>query len=88
MPLVVITGFPSSGKSTTASLLKAYLEEKRGCHVEVVSENCIVEDRNETYAESTKEKVIRSQLKEDVIRLLDKDRVVIVDGLNYIKGFR
>jgi protein KTI12 len=42
MPLVIITGIPSSGKTTTALRLKAFIEETKGCPVHLVSENAIL----------------------------------------------
>lgn len=38
MPLIIITGIPSSGKTTRAQELKSYFEEKRGKKVEIISE--------------------------------------------------
>ena len=89
MPLVLITGIPSSGKTTTALKLKTYLEETKGCKVHLVSENEILKsegDKNDILSDSKKEKSIRGAIKSESIRLLTKDSVVICDGLNYIKG--
>jgi protein KTI12 len=89
MPLVLITGIPSSGKSTIALKLKSYLEESKGCKVHLVSENEILQsegDKNEILSDSRREKSIRGAIKSESIRLLTKDSVVICDGLNYIKG--
>ena len=89
MPLVLITGIPSSGKTTTSLKLKTYLEEKKGCKVHLVSENEILTsegDKNDILSDSKKEKSIRGAIKSESIRLLTKDSVVICDGLNYIKG--
>lgn len=38
--------------------------------------------------ESRHEKIIRSDLKSDVIRHINKDDVIICDASNYIKGYR
>ena len=58
----------------------------------VVSEDEILErngdDRNVTLSDSIKEKTLRSELKGQVLRHLTKDTVVILDALNYIKGYR
>ena len=40
------------------------------------------------FANSNVEKEVRGSLKSSIIRLLSKDTIVIVDGSNYIKGFR
>ncbi len=88
MPMVVVTGYPSSGKSTTTARLKEYLKEERGKEVDVISEDGFAGEKDMTYADAAREKLVRSQLKGEAVRMLSKDRVTIVDGLNYIKGFR
>lgn len=89
MPLIVITGFPSSGKTKRATELADFFRE-RGKTVHVVSENLAIPKagfaKNEYFADSQKEKVVRSDLKSEAVRLLTKDNVVILDGGNYIKG--
>ncbi len=45
MPLVILTGFPSSGKSTRANQLKLHLTEKLAKTVVLLSENDIVRDK-------------------------------------------
>jgi len=50
MPLVVICGYPSSGKTTICNQLKDFLENKNK-KVIVVSENFLVDNKkNETYS--------------------------------------
>ncbi|XP_065650091.1 protein KTI12 homolog [Hydra vulgaris] len=89
MPLVLICGFPCSGKTKIAHEIKEYMENEQKKKVIVVSENDLVaEKRNEIYSDFTKEKAIRSALKAKVEQLLTRDCVIILDGLNYIKGFR
>jgi len=44
--------------------------------------------RNAVLSDSKKEKELRGGLKSEVCRLLHKEEVVILDALNYIKGFR
>lgn len=91
MPLIVVTGIPSSGKTTRSLELKKYFEslEKK---VHIVSENeQIVKagfDKNSFYSDSNKEKHIRGLLKSEVLKLISPTNVVILDGLNYIKGYR
>merc|ERR1712020_339967 len=46
------------------------------------------QDKNVVLNDSIKEKTLRSDLKSQVLRDLTKDTVVILDGLNYIKGYR
>ncbi len=93
MPLVIITGIPSSGKTKTAEAIRGHLEAKQK-NVVVISEAEIVQsqvedkDKNTLFNDSKKEKLVRSELKGNALRALTKDTVVIMDGLNYIKGFR
>lgn len=89
MPLIVISGFPASGKTKRALELKTYFEEK-GKKVHHISENKAIPKagfhKNVYFADSQKEKMVRSDLKSEALRLLDKQSVVILDAGNYIKG--
>jgi len=89
MPLIVMTGLPSSGKTTTTKKLEKFLISKDK-NVIIVSEleQLMGQDKNVIFSDSKHEKEVRGRLKSEVIRLLSKDSVVICDGLNYIKGFR
>merc|ERR1719481_2301229 len=88
MPLVVVTGLPSSGKTTAVRTLASWLEEN-GRKVDIVQEEALLGglNKDEVFRESKEEKSVRGRLKSEVIRLLSRDGVVICDGLNYIKGF-
>ncbi|KPJ10957.1 Protein KTI12-like [Papilio machaon] len=92
MPLIIICGTPVSGKTTRANELKEFFEKKHGKRVEIISEEEAIivlgYDKNSTYLDSQKEKRVRGHLKSEVIRLIGKDSVVILDGSNYIKGYR
>lgn len=89
MPIVIVTGLPASGKSTRARQLEEYLVS-RGKKVHLISENEAVPkalyEKNAFFADSQKEKVVRSDLKSEASRQLNKDDVVILDAGNYIKG--
>ncbi|KAH8399774.1 hypothetical protein KR215_002182 [Drosophila sulfurigaster] len=91
MPIVVISGLPASGKSTRAHELQQYFLAK-GRKVHLISENEAVPkalyEKNAFFADSQKEKVVRSDLKSEASRHLNKDDLVILDAGNYIKGFR
>ncbi|RZC41172.1 KTI12 -like protein [Asbolus verrucosus] len=91
MPLIVITGIPSSGKTTRGNELKEFLES-RGKEVHLVSENeQIIKanfEKNQLYSDSSKEKHIRGLLKSEILKLMTPNNVVILDALNYIKGYR
>ena len=88
MPLVVLTGYPCSGKSEVARQLKEHLVESWNCTVHVISDDFDKFPRNECYISATKEKECRATLKSSAERLLNTKDVVIIDSLNYIKGFR
>ncbi|XP_059496068.1 protein KTI12 homolog [Stegostoma tigrinum] len=86
MPLVILCGFPCSGKSRRAAELSEFFRERRR-KVAAVEENLRAE-RNSVYADSRKEKDLRGSLKAEVERKINKEDVVIMDSLNYIKGYR
>lgn len=92
MPLIILCGLPSSGKSHRAEQLREHFSKDRGKVVKVISENHAVPRagyrKNEYFGDSQKEKIVRSDLKSDVIRHLNKEDVVIFDAGNYIKGYR
>lgn len=91
MPLIIITGIPCSGKTTRTSELKEYFINKRK-NVEVINEIDIVTkrgfDRNKFYADSKNEKSVRSDMKSMIQRMLNTNDILIIDGSNYIKGYR
>ncbi|XP_043933775.1 protein KTI12 homolog [Protopterus annectens] len=88
MPLVVVCGLPCSGKSRRTEQLQKYFMENCGRKVHVVCEDALGVQKNDTYADSQKEKDVRGALKAEVERKLNKEDVVILDSLNYIKGYR
>ncbi|XP_046378253.2 protein KTI12 homolog [Haliotis rufescens] len=89
MPLVVLCGFPSSGKTRRTNELKKHVETNYpNKKIHIVSDHNNGVERNSVYAESRREKEVRGSLKSTAQRLLNKEDVVILDSLNYIKGFR
>ncbi|XP_069101795.1 protein KTI12 homolog [Argopecten irradians] len=88
MPCIVMCGFPCSGKSSRTQEIKQYLETHCSLSVTVVSDHSIGVDRNLAYSDSKKEKDVRGTLKSAIQRYVNKEDVVILDSLNYIKGFR
>ncbi|KAK2842263.1 hypothetical protein Q5P01_012463 [Channa striata] len=88
MPLIVMCGFPCSGKTRRAEELKAFFEENTKRNVRTVGDGSVGGDRNSVYADSQKEKNVRAALKAEVERKVNKDDIVILDSLNYIKGYR
>ncbi|KAM4733953.1 protein KTI12 homolog [Anableps anableps] len=88
MPLIVMCGYPCSGKTRRAEELKMHFEETTDRQVHTVGDGALGVDRNSVYADSQKEKDTRASLKAEVERKVNKDNVVILDSLNYIKGYR
>lgn len=94
MPLVLLTGFPSSGKTTVAKKLVTLLQETIDSN-DKLSNYSVVYHSDETlnishddYIGSNEERRARSKIMSVVKRDLSRQKVVIVDSLNYIKGFR
>lgn len=87
MPLVVLSGFPCSGKTRRAAEL-AHMLEQQGHKVAVVHDRLEGESPERMYVSSATEKIARGELKSEVNRLASTETVVIADGPNYIKGFR
>ncbi|VDC05532.1 unnamed protein product [Peniophora sp. CBMAI 1063] len=95
MAMITVSGFPSSGKSRRVAALQADLERrlldasydgplKR---VVVLSDDSLNISRS-AYDDSRAEKPARGAIFTALQRALAADAVVIVDSLNYIKGFR
>ncbi|XP_007535213.1 protein KTI12 homolog [Erinaceus europaeus] len=88
MPLVVFCGLPYSGKSRRAEELRGALVAE-GHTVYVVSDAAVLGAEDATvYGDSMREKALRGALRAGVERRLSRHDVVILDSLNYIKGFR
>lgn len=91
MPLIIMTGLPSSGKSKRAQELKDHILLKN-IDVFLISEDEIIIrtgfDKNSYFSDSKHEKMGRANLKSEVVKHLSKDNVVILDAGNYIKGYR
>ncbi|XP_065813299.1 protein KTI12 homolog [Labrus bergylta] len=88
MPLVVMCGYPCSGKTRRAEELKEHFEQNTGRKVHVVGEKSLDAEKNIVYSDSQQEKNVRAALKAEVERKVNKDDIVILDSLNYIKGYR
>lgn len=94
MPLILLTGFPSTGKTTVAKKLHVLLQETINSD-ERLSNYTISYHSDETlnishqdYVNSNDERRARSKIMSAVKRDLSRHNIVIVDSLNYIKGFR
>jgi protein KTI12 len=88
MPLVVMVGGPSSGKTQIALKIKDFLEKEKGKDVILINEEYLKVIKEECYKDTTSEKIHRAKLKSEVEKHLDDKSVVILDSLNYIKGYR
>ncbi|XP_014214937.1 protein KTI12 homolog [Copidosoma floridanum] len=92
MPLIIMTGIPSSGKTTRTKELREFFETKKGKKVEIIDEEEMIKkamfDKNSYFADSVKEKLIRGDIKSNVQRLISPTDILIIDGSNYIKGYR
>ena len=82
--LVILCGVPGSGKTTLANNLKPMFEAT-GRECVIVSEPSVEQG---TFSSSRRETTGRSDFKAAVHRSLVADRVVIADGMNFIKGLR
>ncbi|KAG0002050.1 hypothetical protein BGZ79_003681 [Entomortierella chlamydospora] len=103
MPLVILSGLPSSGKTRRAQELKQFFESRladqsqeqegsatktKDYRIHVVNDESLNLNKHVSYNTAADEKKARGALMSAVERLLSKDDIVIVDSLNYIKGFR
>lgn len=88
MPFVILCGYPCSGKTTRSLELKDYFKKTKHLRTVIISEHDRGLQRNVLYSDSNCEKQLRSTLKSEVQRTISKDDVLILDSLNYIKGFR
>ncbi|KAG8902333.1 hypothetical protein FRB99_004616 [Tulasnella sp. 403] len=95
MALVTISGYPASGKSRRVDQLTADLETRLAdpqydgpkLKVVVISDDLLGITRN-VYDDSRTEKPARAAAFTNLTRHLGKDTIVIMDGMNYIKGYR
>lgn len=88
MPLLILCGLPCSGKTTIANKIATFFREQNSKKVDIIKDHATGEDKNTVFADSKKERETRGLLKSAVQRSLSKDAVIIVDSMNYIKGFR
>ncbi|RYP71687.1 hypothetical protein DL771_004638 [Monosporascus sp. 5C6A] len=107
MPLIIITGFPTSGKTTRAKQLHTYLTERikqapssatnPKYRLHLISDQTLSISRSvydlsvlpaHTRSANASEKDARAAIYGAVKRVLSDKDIVILDGLNYIKGWR
>ncbi|OCB89368.1 chromatin associated protein KTI12 [Sanghuangporus baumii] len=93
MALITISGYPASGKTRRANQLKTFLENRMNdpsydgpkLKVTIISDDTLNIKRS-VYDDGRQEKPARAALFTAVQRAIGKDTIVIVDGMNYIKG--
>lgn len=88
MPLIIIVGGPCSGKTSASNKLKEYIEKEKKKKCYIINEETFLLNKMEAHKDSTSEKIHRAKLKSETEKLLDDNCVVILDSLNYIKGYR
>ncbi|KAH7911030.1 chromatin associated protein KTI12 [Hygrophoropsis aurantiaca] len=95
MALITITGYPSSGKSRRAVQIKEHLDKHLqdstyagpSLKVSILSDE-LLNIETKAYNDSRSEKPARGALFTAMQRQMGQDTILIVDSLNYIKGFR
>ncbi|KAI0127431.1 chromatin associated protein KTI12 [Xylariales sp. AK1849] len=106
MPLIIVAGFPTSGKTTRAKQLYSYLSERilpssaaatPKYRLHLISDQTLSISRSvydlsslpaHTRSANASEKDARASIYAAVKRVLSDRDIVILDGLNYIKGWR
>ncbi|CCX05322.1 chromatin associated protein KTI12 [Pyronema domesticum] len=97
MPLIILSGYPCSGKTTRAQQILDFFQTKINSapsdsresrlRVHIVNTETLSINRT-AYRDARAEKEARATEYSAVKRLMSKDDIVIADGLNYIKGLR
>ncbi|KAK6952890.1 hypothetical protein Daesc_005187 [Daldinia eschscholtzii] len=106
MPLIIVTGLPTSGKTTRAKQLHNYLSERIAdssspaaakYRLHLISDQTLSISRSvydlsatpaHTRSANASEKDARAAIYGATKRVLSDRDIVILDGLNYIKGWR
>ncbi|KAF7195485.1 Protein kti12 [Pseudocercospora fuligena] len=96
MPLILISGFPSSGKTFRShQLIQDFTRKISESQDPRIQRLKIVHIDDESlglsrdvYATARAEKDARATFSSAIKRVLTRDTIVVADGMNYIKGFR
>ncbi|CAG8676667.1 11856_t:CDS:2 [Funneliformis mosseae] len=93
MPLIILCGIPSSGKTCRAKQIMQYFverfsNEKKTNSVSLINDESLGITKDSYKDTRIEEKKSRGTLISAVERLVSKDDLIIADGMNYIKGFR
>ncbi|KAI0930102.1 hypothetical protein AcV5_006897 [Taiwanofungus camphoratus] len=95
MALITLSGYPSSGKTKRAEQLRTHLESRLQdpnyvgpkLKVSILSDDVLNIGRD-VYGDGRSEKPARAALFTAMQRQMGQDTILIVDAMNYIKGFR
>jgi len=89
MPLITLCGPPLAGKTTLANEIVAYAASQYpNLDIVIINFESLKVNRATAFQNSMTEKRVNEQLRTAVERHLTLKRVVILDALNMIKGFR
>ena len=92
MPLVMLVGRPSSGKTSIACQIEAVIKQlDPGRSIDILDDRSIMsasQSKSDCYRDSKQEKMTLGALRSSVERRLSKSTVLIFDSLNMIKGYR
>ena len=84
----MVSGRPGAGKTKCAVEIEKYFRETQKRKTKLINEEGLNVNKNVGYKDNFNEKNTRSSIKAEAERYLTEDVLVIVDSLNYIKGFR
>ena len=94
--LLLLSGYPKSGKTYRSKQLIDNFEKRieestepriKRLKLQHVNDDLLALDRN-VYATARAEKDARATFDSAIKRALNRDTIVVADGMNYIKGFR
>ncbi|KAG9289202.1 hypothetical protein G9A89_022511 [Geosiphon pyriformis] len=94
MPLITMCGIPASGKTRRTKEIEKYFQDRYLAEGRTLRQIHLINDITLGFSKNSykdtriEEKNSRGNLLSSVERLLSKNDLVIVDGMNYIKGFR
>lgn len=83
-----MVGGPCSGKTHNANKIAEFIQTEKKKEVVLINEEWLDLTKANYYKDSNTEKLLRAKLKSEVEKHLDDNKVVILDYLNYIKGYR
>ncbi len=86
MPLIIVVGGPSSGKTRRATELAEHFTKVHSKNVVLINEEALKLNKAECYKDVTSEKMLRLSIKSAVDKSLAGSTIVIADSQNYIKG--